>query len=311
MNKDNIEASVQKLHDGTVGTLNTDLDQVIEPLTNLVKTLQSRTTGQVNAVAIESVHRDPNREPGSAPPDETVGGLASRTDTVLIIATLDQRERRREAAADLVEPPDRRVRRRRPAADLRPGSAAVRNAWRVFAFDIAAPLAAIAALLTIGYALDWRVWWVAVCSVLCTLIVEGMIVNFVLFRRDSVTVGTDDDGPGLRLAVVGLSTAALVAAVLVTYTQWTESDRDLARNMDDVVQIAVKFAESTMTYSPAEPDHGDRSRSSHDGARTGGEVQGQLRHRGEKPSSAEHFGASPDDLGGGERHLTETRLSSW
>jgi len=129
----------------------------------------------------------------------------------------------------------------------------VRNAWRVFAFDIAAPLAAIAALLTIGYALDWRVWWVAVCSVLCTLIVEGMIANFVLFRRDSVTVGTDDDGPGLRLAVVGLSTAALVAAVLVTYTQWTESDRDLARNMDDVVQIAVKFAESTMTYSPPEP----------------------------------------------------------
>jgi hypothetical protein len=103
----------------------------------------------------------------------------------------------------------------------------MRNAWRVFAFDIAAPLAAIAAVLMIGYALDWRVWWVAVCSVLCTLIVEGMIVNFVLFRRDKVTLGTDDDGPGLRLAVVALSTAALVAAVLVTYTEWTQSDREL------------------------------------------------------------------------------------
>jgi len=132
----------------------------------------------------------------------------------------------------------------------------VRNAWRLFAFDIAAPLAAIAALLMIGYALDWRVWWVAVCSVLCTLIVEGMVVNFVLFRRDRVTVGTDDDGPGLRLAVVGLTTAALVAAVLVTYTQWTQPDRELARNMDDVVQISVKFTESTMTYSPAEPTVG-------------------------------------------------------
>jgi uncharacterized membrane protein YraQ (UPF0718 family) len=74
----------------------------------------------------------------------------------------------------------------------------VRNAWRVFTFDVAAPAATIAALLMIGYALDWRVWWVAVCSVLCTLIVEGMIVNFVLFRRDRVTLGTDDDGPGLR-----------------------------------------------------------------------------------------------------------------
>lgn len=132
----------------------------------------------------------------------------------------------------------------------------MRNAWRVFAFDVAAPLAAIAALLMIGYALDWRVWWVAVCSVLCTLIVEGMILNFVLFRRDQVTVGTDDDGPALRLAVAGLSTVALVAAVFVTYTHWTEPDRQLARNMDDVVQLAVKFAESTMTYSPAEPTAG-------------------------------------------------------
>lgn len=129
----------------------------------------------------------------------------------------------------------------------------MRNSWRVFAFDLAAPLAAVAALLMIGYALDWRVWWVAVCAVLCTLIVEGMIVNFVLFRRDRVTVGTDDDGPGLRLAVVGLTTAALVAAVLVTYTQWTRPDRQLNSNMDDVVHIAVRFAESTMTYSPAEP----------------------------------------------------------
>ena len=132
----------------------------------------------------------------------------------------------------------------------------MRNTWRVFAFDVAAPLAAIAALLLIGYALDWRVWWVAVCSVLCMLIVEGMIFNFVLFRRDRVTAGTDDDGPGLRLAVVGLTTAALIAAVLVTYTQWTEPDRKLARNMADVVQIGVKFAESTMTYSPAEPTAG-------------------------------------------------------
>jgi hypothetical protein len=89
MNKDNIEVSVQKLHEGTVGTLNADLNKVIEPLTSLVKTLQLRTTGQVNAVAIESVYRDPSRLPGTPPPDETVGGLASRTDNVLIIATLE------------------------------------------------------------------------------------------------------------------------------------------------------------------------------------------------------------------------------
>jgi len=129
----------------------------------------------------------------------------------------------------------------------------MRNAWRVFAFDIAAPLAAIAALLMIGYALEWRVWWVAVASVLCTLIVEGMLVNFVLFRRDRVTVGTDDDGPGLRLAVVGLTTAALVAAVLVTHTQWTEPDRELTDGMDKVVALATSVSEATATFSPQAP----------------------------------------------------------
>jgi uncharacterized membrane protein YraQ (UPF0718 family) len=129
----------------------------------------------------------------------------------------------------------------------------MRNLWRVFAFDLAAPLAGMAALLAIGYVLDWRVWWVAVCAVLCTLIVQGMVVNFLLFRRDRVTVGTDDDGPGLRLAVVGLTTAALVAVVLVAYTQWIQPDGELNTDIDDVVHTAVKFAESTMTYSPAEP----------------------------------------------------------
>ena len=53
-------------------------------------------------------------------------------------------------------------------------------------------------------AMDWPLWWVSLASVLCLLIVEGVIVNIVLARRDGVTVGTDDDGPGLRLAVVGL-----------------------------------------------------------------------------------------------------------
>ena len=90
----------------------------------------------------------------------------------------------------------------------------MRNAWRVLAFDVAAPLGAIAALLAIGVVLAWPAWWVSLCSVLVLLIVEGVAVNVFLLRRDSVTVGTDDDAPALRLAVVALCTAALVAAVL-------------------------------------------------------------------------------------------------
>ena len=49
----------------------------------------------------------------------------------------------------------------------------MRNAWRVLAFDIAAPLAAIAALLAIGYVLNWPAWWVSACSVLTLLIVPA------------------------------------------------------------------------------------------------------------------------------------------
>ena len=88
MNKDNIDSSVEKLHDGTVGELNTELDKAIQPYTNLVKTLQAKTTGQINSVSIESVYHDQGRQPGSPPPHDSMpSGLASRTDTVLIVAT--------------------------------------------------------------------------------------------------------------------------------------------------------------------------------------------------------------------------------
>jgi hypothetical protein len=129
----------------------------------------------------------------------------------------------------------------------------MRNIWRLFAFDIAAPLAAIAALLMIGLVLDWPVWWVSVCSVLVLLIVEGVGVNFWLLRRDSVSVGTDDDAPGLRLAVVFLCAAALSAAVLTGYTHWTRSDRDFKKDSRQVVQTATGMAEAMASFTPAAP----------------------------------------------------------
>jgi hypothetical protein len=129
----------------------------------------------------------------------------------------------------------------------------MRNRLRVLAFDIAAPLAAIAALIYIGIAMAWPLWWVALASVLCLLIVEGAIVNAVLARRDGVTVGTDDDGPGLRLAVIGLAAVALVAAVAIGYTQWTEPDRNLRDDSAEVVGIASSVAEASATFTPASP----------------------------------------------------------
>ncbi|WP_059015124.1 hypothetical protein [Mycobacterium sp. M26] len=129
----------------------------------------------------------------------------------------------------------------------------MRNLARVLAFDILAPLAAIAALLAIGVVLGWPLWWVSVCSMLCLLIVQGVIINVVLYRRDSVTVGTDDDGPGLRLAVVALAAATLVAAVAVGYTRWTVPDREFRSDTAEVVRIATAVAEATATFAPGAP----------------------------------------------------------
>ena len=129
----------------------------------------------------------------------------------------------------------------------------MRNVTRVLAFDVAAPLAAVAALLIIGVMLGWPLWWVSICSILCLLIVQAVIVNVVLFRRDSVTVGTDDDAPALRLAVVAITAATLAVAVAVGYSRWTLPDRAFTRDTAEVVRIASGVGEATATFSPTDP----------------------------------------------------------
>ena len=122
--------------------------------------------------------------------------MVKRTDTVMVVAT---------SISDNIggKPQTVRWNLRLDVSDVdgkllisRLEQVQVRNRLRVLAFDIAAPLAAIAALIYIGMAMGWPLWWVSLASVLCLLIVEGVIVNVVLARRDGVTVGTDDDGPG-------------------------------------------------------------------------------------------------------------------
>ena len=90
MNKDTVAASMQKLHEGTVGQLNADFDSAVEPYRQLVQTLQSRTTGQIDSVAIESLHHNPSTDGGPAPqpkPQPELSAFASRTDTVMVVAT--------------------------------------------------------------------------------------------------------------------------------------------------------------------------------------------------------------------------------
>jgi hypothetical protein len=90
MNSGNVDVSLQKLHEGTVGELNVDFDATVTPYREVVQTLQSRTTGQIQAVALESVHHDLDVAPGAPPARITPPlppGIATRTDTVLVIAS--------------------------------------------------------------------------------------------------------------------------------------------------------------------------------------------------------------------------------
>ena len=87
MNTDNVEGSLATLRDGTVGELNSGFDASIAPYREVVKTLRSRTTGRVQSVSIEEVHREPDGQSGRRTPESLAPEFAGRTDTVLVVAT--------------------------------------------------------------------------------------------------------------------------------------------------------------------------------------------------------------------------------
>ncbi|BBX64591.1 hypothetical protein MSAS_37650 [Mycobacterium saskatchewanense] len=91
MNSGNVDASLQRLHDGTVGELNTDFDAAVQPYRQVVQKLQAKSTGRIEAVAIESVHHELDTQPGGGKPKDVVTTklppFASRTDSVLLVAT--------------------------------------------------------------------------------------------------------------------------------------------------------------------------------------------------------------------------------
>jgi hypothetical protein len=85
MNSDTVEADMIRLHEGTVGELNADFETSVEPYRELVQTLKASTRGQIDSVAIETIHHaDPDAPP---PPATDLTGFASRTDTVMVVAT--------------------------------------------------------------------------------------------------------------------------------------------------------------------------------------------------------------------------------
>jgi hypothetical protein len=91
MNKENIDSSLETLHEGTVGELNNEFESALEPYKKVVQTLQSRTKGQIDSVAVESIYHRPRNPDGTPAPATTprpeLSALATRTDTVLVVAT--------------------------------------------------------------------------------------------------------------------------------------------------------------------------------------------------------------------------------
>jgi hypothetical protein len=89
MNKDSVGADLNKLHEGTVGQLNADFDSTVEPYRELVQKLQAKTTGQIDSVAVESIHHAPPSPNGAPPPQRQpeLSDAAARTDTVMVVAT--------------------------------------------------------------------------------------------------------------------------------------------------------------------------------------------------------------------------------
>ncbi len=92
MNKDTVDASMKTLYEGTAGQLNADFESTVQPFRQLVQTLQTQTTGQIDSVAIESTYHSPENPdgPALAPRPQTdagLSGLSARTDTVLVVAT--------------------------------------------------------------------------------------------------------------------------------------------------------------------------------------------------------------------------------
>lgn len=129
-----------------------------------------------------------------------------------------------------------------------------RNMLRVIFFDLLAPLASVLAIVELGVILRWPIWWVVVCTASCVLIAQGLAVNAYLARRDSVTVGTDDDGPALRTGIVALTTACVLAVAVVGYRHWTVPDRDGNADRAAVTEVVATVAAAVVNFAPGSPD---------------------------------------------------------
>lgn len=128
-----------------------------------------------------------------------------------------------------------------------------RNYVGVLVFDIMAPLGTLAGLVLVGVVLGWPLWWVSVCSMLVLLIVAGAGLDVWWWRRRSVSFGTDQQHPALRVVLAGLCAAALTAAAVLAYAQWMVIDDHNGDDSTQVVRVATDISVAAGTISPGDP----------------------------------------------------------
>ncbi|OBH19592.1 hypothetical protein A5710_12210 [Mycolicibacter sinensis] len=83
LNAENVEKGMARLRDKTVGELNSEFDAALAPYRDVVQKIQSRSSGRIEAVAIETERHnldDPAATTEQAP-------SPGRTDPVMVIAT--------------------------------------------------------------------------------------------------------------------------------------------------------------------------------------------------------------------------------
>ncbi|HLR99262.1 MAG TPA: hypothetical protein VK069_06670 [Mycolicibacillus parakoreensis] len=84
---DNVEQTMQTLHEATVGPLNAEFESAMAPYRTVVRRLQARSSGRIEAVALESLRHDEAGGRARPPAEQRAPELAGRTDTALVVAT--------------------------------------------------------------------------------------------------------------------------------------------------------------------------------------------------------------------------------
>jgi hypothetical protein len=87
LNAENVEKGMQRLHDKTAGQLNSEFEAALEPYRDVVQRIQSRSTGRIEAVALETEHHDLDAGADATDSTKQPPPGARRTDPVMVIAT--------------------------------------------------------------------------------------------------------------------------------------------------------------------------------------------------------------------------------